>query len=60
MVIEETGGYVFTLVGAAVSWRSCTHTILMKSTMEAELIALETVTVEVEWLREFSFDLPLV
>lgn len=60
MVIEETGGYVFTLVGAAVSWRSCTNTILMKSTMEAELIALETVTVEVEWLREFSFDLPLV
>jgi hypothetical protein len=40
-------GYVFTL-GGAVSWRSCKQTILMRSTMEVELAALDTVTVEAD------------
>jgi uncharacterized membrane protein len=35
-------GYVFTLDGAAVLWRSCKQTILMRSTMEAELATLDT------------------
>ena len=38
--IKATSGYVFTLAGAAVSWRSCKQTILTRSTMEAELVAL--------------------
>jgi hypothetical protein len=36
--VEElyaTSGYVFTLGGAAVSWRSCKQIILTRSTMEA-------------------------
>jgi hypothetical protein len=41
-------GYVFTLGGATVSWRSCKQTILMRSTMEAELLALDTATIEVD------------
>jgi hypothetical protein len=44
---------VFTLAGAAVSWRSCKQTVLTKSTTEAELVALETATNEAEWLREY-------
>ena len=28
--------------------------------MEAKLIALDTVTVEVEWLRELLMDLPVI
>jgi hypothetical protein len=40
-------GYVFTL-GGAVSWRSCKQTILMRSTMEVKLAALDTVTVEAD------------
>jgi hypothetical protein len=32
----------------------------MRSTMEAELIALDTVTVEAKWLRELLMDLPIV
>jgi hypothetical protein len=44
--LYATSGYVFTLGGAAVSWRSCKQTILMRSTMEAELTALDTATVE--------------
>ena len=46
--IKATSGYVFTLSGAADSWRSCKQTILMRSIMEAELTTLDTTTVEAE------------
>jgi hypothetical protein len=52
-------GYVFTLGGAVVSWRSCKQTILTRSTMEAELAALDTPNVEADWLRELLMDLPI-
>jgi len=48
------------LGGGAVSWRSCKQTILTKSTMEAELTALEIASTEAEWLRELLMDLPVV
>ena len=51
---------MFTLEGGAISWRSCKQTILTRSTMEAELIALDTATVEAEWLRELLMDLLMV
>jgi hypothetical protein len=38
--LKATSGYVFTLGGGAVSWKSCKQTILTRSTMEAELAAL--------------------
>jgi hypothetical protein len=53
-------GYVFTLGGAVVSWRSCKQTILTRSTMEAELAALDTATMEADWLRELLMDLPII
>ena len=58
--IKATSGYVFTLGGGAVSWKSCKQTILTRSTIEAELTALDTATVEAEWLRELLMDLPIV
>src|SRR4051812_7674177 len=58
--IKATSGYLFTLGGGAVSWKSCKQTILTRSTMEAELTALDTATVETEWLRELLMDLPVV
>ncbi|KAK1613079.1 hypothetical protein QYE76_036752 [Lolium multiflorum] len=57
---KATSGYLFTLGGAAVSWKSCKQTIITRSTMEAELTALDTTTVEAEWLRELLMDLPVV
>ncbi|KAK1683427.1 hypothetical protein QYE76_044275, partial [Lolium multiflorum] len=57
--LYATSGYVFTFGGGAVSWRSCKKTILTRSTMEAELTALDTTTVESEWLRELLMDLPV-
>jgi hypothetical protein len=58
--IYATSGYVFSLGGGAVSWKSCKQTILTRSTMEAELIALDIASVEAEWLRELLMDLPVV
>nr|ABF98658.1 retrotransposon protein, putative, Ty1-copia subclass [Oryza sativa Japonica Group] len=58
--IKATSGYVFTLGGGVVSWRSCKQTILTRSTMEAELTALDTATIEAEWLRDLLMDLPIV
>jgi hypothetical protein len=58
--IKAISGYVFTICGAAVSWRSHKQTILTKSTMEAELVALESATTEAEWLKELLMDLPMV
>ena len=58
--IKATSGYIFTFGGAAISWRSRKQTILTRSTMEAELVALDSTTVEAEWLRELLNDLPMV
>jgi len=57
---KATSGYIFTLGGGAVTWRSCKETILTKSIMEAELTALDTASTEAEWLRDMLMDLPLV
>ena len=58
--LYATSGYVFLLGGGAVSWKSCKQTILTKSTMEAELTALDTASAEAEWLRDLLMDLPIV
>jgi hypothetical protein len=58
--LYATSGYIFTLSGAAVSWRSCKQTILMRSTMKAELTTLDTTIVEVDWLCELLIDLPII
>ncbi|XP_074313571.1 secreted RxLR effector protein 161-like [Silene latifolia] len=57
--IHSTSGYVFTLAGAAVSWRSSKQTCIARSTIESEFIALELAGREVEWLRSLVADIPL-
>ena len=44
--IYATSGYVFSLGGGAISWKSCKQTILTRSTIEAKLTTLDTATVE--------------
>jgi hypothetical protein len=58
--LYATSGYVFTLGGAAISWRSCKHTILMRTTKEAKLVTLDTTTVKADWLRELLMGLTIV
>ena len=54
----STTGYVFTLGGGAVCWRSKKQTIIANSTMEAELIALASASEEANWLRDLLFQIP--
>jgi hypothetical protein len=58
--IKATSGYVFTVGGGAISWKSCKQTILTRSTMEAEVTALDTTIVEAKWLHELLMDLHVV
>ena len=57
--MKSTSGYVFTLGGGAVSWKSSKQTCITQSTMEAEFIALEKTSYEVEWLINLLADIPL-
>jgi len=40
---KSTSGYVFTLGGGAITWRSTRQTIIARSTMESEFVALKMV-----------------
>ncbi|CAM8882858.1 unnamed protein product [Rhodiola kirilowii] len=55
---KATSGYVFTLGGAAVSWKSSKQTLITRSTMEAEFVALDKCGKEAEWLRNLLEDIP--
>ncbi|KAL0401677.1 UNVERIFIED_CONTAM: Retrovirus-related Pol polyprotein from transposon TNT 1-94 [Sesamum latifolium] len=57
--VSSTSGYVFTLGGGAISWKSAKQTCIARSTMESEFIALELVGQEAEWLRNLVGDVPL-
>ena len=49
---------MFTLAGAAVSWKSSKQTVITRSTKESEFIALDKCGEEAEWLRNFLEGIP--
>ena len=51
--IKSTSGYVLTLGGGAIAWKSSKQTLIATSTMESKFIALKSTGKEVEWLRNF-------
>ena len=53
---KSHSGYVFTLGGAAVSWKSSKQTVITRSTMESEFI--DKCGEKAEWLRHFLEDIP--
>ncbi|XP_073035180.1 secreted RxLR effector protein 161-like [Primulina eburnea] len=55
---KSTSGYVFTIGGGAVSWKSSRQTCIARSTMESEFIALDKAGEEAEWLINFLEDIP--
>nr|GFC44940.1 zinc finger, CCHC-type [Tanacetum cinerariifolium] len=55
---RSTSGYVFTLGGATISWKSSKQTVIAKSTMESEFIALDKCDEEADGLRQFVEDIP--
>ena len=54
---KSTSGYVFTLAGAAVSWKSFKQTIVARSIIEYEFITLDKCGKEAEWLCHFLEDI---
>ena len=57
---KSTSGYVFTLGGEAISWRSVKQSSIANSTMEAEYIAASEAAKEAIWLKNFLLDLGVV
>ncbi|WVZ22043.1 hypothetical protein V8G54_000587 [Vigna mungo] len=56
---KSTSGYVFILGAGAITWRSTRQTIIARSTMESEFVALEMTGNEVEWLKNFLANITL-
>ncbi|KZV31625.1 hypothetical protein F511_00429 [Dorcoceras hygrometricum] len=54
---KSTSGFVFTLGGAVFTWKSSKQTVIARSTMESEFIALDKCGEEAEWLRLFVEDI---
>ncbi|GJW52759.1 DNA polymerase zeta catalytic subunit-like protein [Tanacetum coccineum] len=56
---KSTSGYVFTLGGADVSWKSSKQIVNTRSNMEAEFVALDKAAKKIEWLKSFLEGIPL-
>ncbi|KAM2835848.1 hypothetical protein PS2_032723 [Malus domestica] len=56
---KSISGYVFTLGGAAISWKYSKQTCIARSTMESKFIALDMSGGKAEWLRDFLEDVPI-
>ena len=57
---KSTLGFVFTLGGGAISWRSVKQSCTTDSTMEAEYVAASEAAKEAVWLRSFLMELEVV
>ncbi|KAJ9545152.1 hypothetical protein OSB04_024859 [Centaurea solstitialis] len=57
---RSQSGYVFTLNGGAISWKSSKQDTIADSTTEAEYIAASDAAKEAIWLRNFLSDLRVV
>ncbi|KAJ9545928.1 hypothetical protein OSB04_025635 [Centaurea solstitialis] len=57
---RSQSGYVFTLNGGAISWKSSKQDTIADSTTEAEYIAASDAAKEAVWLRNYLSDLRVV
>ncbi|PHU30570.1 hypothetical protein BC332_02663 [Capsicum chinense] len=55
--VKFISGYVFTIGGGAVSWKSSKQTCIARSTMEYKFITLDKAGEETEWLQNFLEDI---
>ena len=54
---KSTSGYVFSIGGGEISWKSPKQACVSRSTMESEFIVLDKAGEEAEWLRNFLEDI---
>ena len=57
---KSTSGYVFTLAGGTISWKSSKQSLVASSMMYAEFIACYEATGQAVWLKKFIPDLKVV
>jgi hypothetical protein len=57
---KSTSGYVFTLAGGAISWKSCKQTVTTSSTMYAEFVTYYEAMGQVNWFKKFIPGLRMV
>ena len=57
---KSTSGYLFTLNGGAICWRSVKQTSVVDSTTEAEYVAISEAVISVVWLKKFLLDLHVI
>ena len=57
---KSTSGYIFTLAGGAISWKSSKQTVITSSTMYIESVACYETTWQVNWLKKFIPGLKVV
>ena len=50
---KSTSGYIYTLVGGAISWKSSKQSLVAASTMPAEFVACYEATGLAVWLKNF-------
>ena len=56
---RSTTGYVFTLLGGPIFWRSTVQSLVAMSTIEAEYMAVVEVAKEALWLKALVKELGL-
>ena len=57
---KSTSGYVFSIAGGPVSWRSRKQNTVALSTAEAEYVALSSAAQECVWIRRLSAELGIL
>ena len=57
---SSQSGFVFTLNGGAVTWRSSKKSTIADSTIESEYLAVNETAKEAMWIRKFIGDLGVV
>ena len=57
---KSISGYVFTLGGGAISWRSTKQPCIADSTMEAEYVVACEIAKEALWLKKFFSNLGIM
>jgi hypothetical protein len=50
---KSTSGYIYTLAGGAISWKSSKKSLVAASTMQAEFVACYEATGQAVWLKNF-------
>lgn len=58
--LKSTSGYIFTLAGAAISWKSVKQTLITSSTMYAEFVACYGASLQAVWLKNLITEIRVV